>query len=84
MLRIRYSQRTEESILHAVDIARVIQPPIPTLRQEYVGDPKGTPANVEFDTSRSTGILGLKYRGIETIIRDTLAYFKERGWLHSA
>lgn len=67
-----------------MDVANSIQPAIPNLRKEYVGDPKGTPPNVDFDTSRSTKILGLKYRGIEEVIRDSMTYFRGRGWLESA
>ncbi|KAF8635789.1 hypothetical protein AX17_003846 [Amanita inopinata Kibby_2008] len=72
-----------------LDVANSLSPsPIPshapgTAKALPVGNPgagKGAPYKINYDTSKEQRILGLKYRSMEEVTRDTLADFERRGW----
>ena len=69
-----------------IDAANKISPP-PKLSQKLpVGNPGAGSADpstihmMRYDTSKAARVLGLKYRSIEEMTRDTIADFEARGW----
>ena len=64
-----------------VDVANSINPPIlKNLPKGYPGITNGRPYHVNYITEKSDRILGLKHRSREDMVRDTLTYFKEKGF----
>lgn len=59
--------------------AHKIDPSLPTGNTAY--DPKTTVYHTCFDSSKSKRVLGLEYRTIEETTRDSLAQFKQKGWM---
>ena len=67
-----------------VDAANVLSPPPLGADRKLV---RGTPGAgktakppVRYNTEKEARILGLKYRGVEELVRDCLVDFRERGW----
>ncbi|KAI0056654.1 D-lactaldehyde dehydrogenase [Artomyces pyxidatus] len=59
-----------------VDAANAVAPaPLPNLLKGNPGVTKGKPHPVTFDTSKMRRILGLELRGMDVLVRDTLASF---------
>lgn len=63
-----------------VDAANAITPPIlPNLPKGNPGGTKGKDYELSYDVSKAERILGIKYIGMEQMIKDCLEDFKKRG-----
>lgn len=73
--------RSDCSSLHVLPLvneARKFAPGIPVGNTSYT-PPEVYPLN--YDTSRAAKLLGISYRTKEEMTRDTIADFKQKGWL---
>ena len=61
------------------DAARKVEPSLPICNMLH--DPKNGVYMIRYDASKSARILGLKYRGMDETVADTIKEFKEKGWL---
>lgn len=63
-----------------VDVANAITPPIlPNLPKGNPGSTKAKEYELSYDVSKAERILGIKYIGVEQMIKDCLEDFKKRG-----
>lgn len=64
-----------------IDVANALEPTPRLARPLPKGNPGSSyPAMYEYDTTKSERILGLKYRSMVEMTRDTLSDFSARGW----
>lgn len=67
------------SHVRLVNAARKVEPALPAGNTSYKVE--DAVYQFRYDASKSTHILGLKYRTIDESAADTVKQFKEKGWI---